>query len=143
MKIRHIGIVCLEINTSLKFWRNYFNFKIIKKVNEKGQTINKILGFKNAEIKTIKLKNETGLILELILFQKPKTKKKKLFTNNNGITHFALTVKNLDNFYKKYNKTINFNCPPQFSEDGKVKVLYAKTPEGCFIELVEEIKKDN
>ena len=32
-----------------------------------------------------------------------------------------------------------FNCPPQLSEDRKVKFTYLRTPEGAFLELVEEL----
>ena len=44
-----------------------------------------------------------------------------------------------DGFYRKYKNKIEFNCAPQISKDKKVKVLYAKTPERCYVELVEEL----
>ena len=37
--------------------------------------------------------------------------------------------------------SITFNNKPQTSENGKVKFIYCKTPEGAYLELVEEAKK--
>jgi hypothetical protein len=139
MKIRHIGIVTINIKKSLKFWKKYFGFKIIKDLNEEGNVIDKLLGYRNSKIRSVKLKNRVGMFLELLEMKKPKLQIRKNLTINNGITHFAITVKNLDNFYKKYKETILFNCPPQLSNDGRVKVLYLKTPENCYLELVQEL----
>ena len=33
-----------------------------------------------------------------------------------------------------------FNSKPKLSEDGKVVMTYCKTPEGAFLELVQEMK---
>lgn len=140
MKLRHIGIVVNDLNNSLKFWKNNFNLKVIKSAKEQGETIDQMLGYKNCKIKTVKMINKSGLSLELIEFLKPKRIKKEIKTNYNGITHFALEVKNLDEFYKKNKNKIKFNCSPQISKDLKVKVLYAKTPENSFIELVQKLR---
>jgi catechol 2,3-dioxygenase-like lactoylglutathione lyase family enzyme len=139
MKIRHIGLVVLNIQVSLKFWTKYFGFRLFKTMNEKGETLDKMFGYKNLQIKSIKLKDKSGSILELIDIKKPPKKKVDNLTINNGITHFAITIKDLDGFYKKYKNKIEFNCAPQISKDTKVKVLYAKTPEKCYVELVEEL----
>lgn len=139
MIIRHIGIVTLNLKESLKFWTKYFNFKVFKTQNEKGLVLDNMFNEKNVKIKTIKLKDSVGHILELIDIKNPKIKKRNNLTTNNGITHFAITIKNLDKFYKKYKNKIKFNCSPQISKDKKVKVLYAKTPEMCFLEIVQEL----
>ena len=139
MKIRHIGLVTLDIKVSLRFWTKYLNFKIFKTLNEQGEAIDKMFGYRNTLIKSIKLKDDIGSILELIEIKRPKLKKRDNQTINNGITHFAITIENLDNFYKKNKNKIKFNCPPQISKDGNVKVLYAKTPEKCYLEIVEEL----
>ena len=47
-----------------------------------------------------------------------------------------LKIKIKEDGYKGYIKNNNF---PQISEDGRVKVVYARGPEGIFIELVEEL----
>ena len=139
MKIRHIGLVVLDLKTSLNFWTKIFKFKIIKIMDENGKVIDNMFGYKNTFIKSIKLQDISGAILELIQIKKPSLKKRNNLTINNGITHFAITIKKIDNFYKKNKNTVKFNSPPQKSKDGKVKVLYLKTPERCYLELVEEL----
>ena len=42
-------------------------------------------------------------------------------------------------FIKNIKKKIKFNSEPLFSKDGNVKMTYCKTPEGAFLELVEEL----
>ena len=44
MKIRHIGLVTLDIKVSLRFWTKYLNFKIFKTLNEQGEAIDKMFG---------------------------------------------------------------------------------------------------
>jgi hypothetical protein len=139
MNLRHIGIVTINIKHSLQFWKKYFGFKIVKDLYERGDAIDSLLGYKNCKIRTIKLNNKKGLILELIEIKKPKLRKRRNLTINNGITHFAMTTENLDNFYKKNKEKITFNCSPQISKNGDVKVLYLKTPENCYLELVEKL----
>ncbi len=140
MNIRHIGLVVSNLNDSLKFWRDIIGFKIKKKKHERGKTIDNVLKIKNCKVLTIKMVDKKNNMLELIKFNSSiKKKDRKIFTNSNGFTHIALTVDNLDLLYKKLRKNNVFNCPPQLSEDRKVKLTYLRTPEGAFLELVEEL----
>jgi catechol 2,3-dioxygenase-like lactoylglutathione lyase family enzyme len=60
---------------------------------------------------------------------------------NAGISHFALTVENLEELYNKMILDgIIFNAPPQLSPDGYAKVTFCKDPDGNLIELVEVLK---
>ena len=84
MKIRHIGLVTLDIKVSLlRFWTKYLNFKIFKTLNEQGEAIDKMFGYRNTLIKSIKLKDDIGSILELIEIKRPKLKKRDNQTINN------------------------------------------------------------
>jgi hypothetical protein len=57
-----------------------------------------------------------------------------------GYTHISLTVKNINYLYKNLKKNkIIFNSAPKISADGKVIMTYCKTPEGAYLELVEEL----
>ena len=141
MKFRHIGLVVKDHKKSLNFWTNNFGFKIASNKLEKGQQISKVLGIKGSVIRSVKLVDKTNrLFLELISFKNPKIKKKKIEVNSVGLTHFALTVKNLDQIYTKLNKKIKFTSKPILSVDKKVKVVYARVDDSLFIELVEELK---
>ena len=139
--IRHTGIVTKNLKKSLWFWSKQLKFKIKKAVNEKGDTIDSVLGYKNVKVRTIKLADNSKNLIEILYFlNPPKVKKNKIFPYSNGITHLSITVKNLNNLYKKLKKDrVKFNSKPKISEDRKVLMTYCKTPEGCFLELVEEL----
>lgn len=138
--IRHTGIVTGNLKESLYFWKKIFGFRIAKDMNESGKTLDKVLKIANVNVRTLKLKDSNNSQIELLFFKNiKKTKEKKIKTYSNGITHISLTVKNIDQIYKKYKKKIEFNSEPLFSKDGTVKMTYCKTPEGAFLELVEEI----
>jgi hypothetical protein len=139
--IRHSGIVVENMKKSLIFWNKILKLKILKKSLEYGPSIDKLLGLKNVKIKTIKLSDKNKFIIELIEFIKPKPKKRKVFTNSHGPTHIAITVKNLRDLHKKLKENkIKFNTEPIESVDKKVLFTYCKSPEGAFVELVEELK---
>jgi len=141
MKFRHVGLVVNDQKKSLEFWTKNFGFKISSNNVEKGDQISRILGFEETVITSIKLVDKTNrLFLELISFKNPKKKKKKIEVNSAGLTHFALTVKNLDKIFVKLNKKVKFISKPILSVDKKVKVVYARVDETLFIELVEELK---
>jgi len=140
VSIRHTGIVTSNLNESLNFWQKFFGFKVYKDINEAGKTLDKVLKIKNVNVRTLKLKDNKNGQIELLFFKNiKKNKEKGIKTFSNGITHISITVKNIDEIYKKLKKKIKFNSKPLLSEDGKVKMTYCKTPEGAFLELVEEI----
>ena len=140
IRVRHTGIVTENLTKSLEFWQKYFGFKKIKDNNEYGETIDKVLGYKNVKVRTVKLKDSSNALIELLFFKnRPKTKKNLLSPYSNGITHISITVKNIDKIYDKLKKKIRFNSKPLISHDGNVKMTYCKTPEGAFLELVEEL----
>ena len=141
IKIRHTGIVTKDIKKSLYFLNKIFKFKINKDLNEKGKTLDKVLKHRNVKVRTLKLKDDFGNLIELLYFKSPKAiDQNKYFTNSKGITHLSVTVKNINYIYKKYKKKIKFNSKPLLSEDKKVLMTYCRTPEGCFLELVQELK---
>jgi hypothetical protein len=141
IKIRHTGIVTNNLKKSLNFWQKNFKFEIKKDVDESGKTLDKVLMFENIKVRTLKLCDSNDNLIELLYFNNPKsTLKKNLKTNSIGITHISVSVKNLKKIYKDLKKKIRFNSKPLLSADGNVLMTYCRTPEGCFLELVEEIK---
>ena len=141
IKIRHTGIVTNNLIKSLNFWKKNFKFKIKKDVNESGKTLDKVLMFKNIKVRTLKLSDSYNNLIELLYFKNPKVSvKKNIKSNSIGITHISITVKNLNKIYKELKKDVKFNSKPLLSADGNVLMTYCRTPEGCFLELVEEIK---
>ena len=58
IEIRHTGLVTKNIKESLLFWTKYLKFKIHKEMDEEGDLIDKIMLYKNAKLKTLKLKDK-------------------------------------------------------------------------------------
>ena len=141
IKIRHTGIVTKNIKESLYFWCKTLGFKITKDLIESGNLIDKVLGYKKIKVRTIKLKDTNGNLIELLHFiNPPKTKLNKIKPYSNGITHLSITVKNIDLIYRKLKKNnTKLNTKHQISADGNVKMTYCTAPEGSFLELVQEL----
>ena len=84
-------------------------------------------------MKTIKV------CLNYCIFLTFQNKKFKLKTYSYGFTHISLTVKDVRSLYRQLKRNkILFNARPSLSKDKKVIMTYCKTPEGAFLELVEE-----
>ena len=92
-------------------------------------------------VKTLKLTDSYGHLIEILyFFNSPKSKKISIKPYTNGYTHISLTVKNIQAIYNILRKKkIIFNSFPKESADGKVLMTYCKTPEGAFLELVQEL----
>jgi len=113
IKIRHTGIVTKDLKKSLYFWNKIFKFKVKKDLNESGKTLDNVLQKKNVKVRTLKLSDDYGNLVELLYFKSPKAiDKNKYFTNSIGITHLSVTVKNINYIYKKNKKKIKFNSKP-------------------------------
>jgi len=143
--IRHTGITVQNLNKSINFFTKYLGFKIKKKMNESGKYIDSMLMLKKVLVTTVKLEAKNGTMVELLKFKNYKNKKERNWNRkiySTGITHIALTVKNLDKTYiflKR--KKIKFNAPPQDSPDGYAKVTFCRGPENLWVELTE-VKKN-
>ncbi|PIR19746.1 MAG: glyoxalase [Elusimicrobia bacterium CG11_big_fil_rev_8_21_14_0_20_64_6] len=139
LEIRHTGIVVADLEKSVAFWRDILGFTIDREMDESGSHIDAILGLKGARLRTIKLSAKDGNKVELLHFKSHPDKPAWTGSaHSTGLTHIALTVDNLDEAYLKLEAAgVVFNCRPQLSPDGKVKVTYAKGPEGILLELVE------
>ena len=137
-RLRHVGIVTDKIEESIRFYSNFFNFRIVNDQVESGKFISLILG-KDCTVRTVKMTNES-FVIELLSFVDFKDRKFDIFTL--GCTHIALTVKSSENIFKKLShKGVDFISPPEISQDGKARVCFLKDPNNnFFIEIVEELE---
>ena len=141
--IRHVGIVVTDIEQSLQFYKDVLGFKILKKADESGTCIDNFLNIQNTNVTTVKMIDPNNNILELLYFNShpelSDTNKLRRLTEI-GCSHFALTVNDLDTLYSTLKEQgIEFNHPPQVSDDGNVKVAFCRDPDGTYIEMVEEL----
>jgi len=139
--IRHIGLVVFNLEESIKFWCETLGFSVFKRMLEEGETLDRVMGLENVKVETVKLTDANGNMLELLKFHShPDKKNWKGMPYTTGLTHIAITVNDIENAYKVLRiNVVNFLNSPQVSADKKVKVIYAKGPEGLLLEVVQQL----
>ena len=136
--IRHTGIVVMDLEASLHFYRDLLGFQIAKQMEESGDYIDNISSLRNVKVTTVKLTSPSGQMIELLKYHSHPEEQKRREICEIGISHIAFTVNDLDFEYKRLkDKGIQFNSPPQLSPDGYAKVTFCRAPEGTLVELVE------
>jgi hypothetical protein len=116
-------------------------FKLHIDAIEQSPYIDELLGIPNPGLRTVKLIDENGFIIELLEFANYPAKviwEGSLVTT--GLTHIALTVDDLGSLTTKL-KENNFKFISEIkkSPNGAVKVVFVKGPEGLMLELVEPL----
>ena len=140
MKLRHVGITVTDLKRSIDFYRDIFGFSIIKEMDESGEHIDNFSGLKGVDVRTVKMSDDNGGLIELLYYRSHKGLDVYRDITNIGCSHFALTVENLSELYDKLlENDITVLCEPQYSPDGFVKLTFCKDPNGTLIELVEEL----
>lgn len=140
--LRHVGIVVADLDAALNFWCDLLGFAVRKRLVESGPFIDKLLGLVDVEVTTVKLADEDENQVELLCFHShPDSLGWRGAVNTTGLTHIALTVKDLEWTHENLSaKGVKFFAEPQKSPDGNVKVVYASGPENLLIEFVEEMR---
>lgn len=142
LEIRHVGLVVRNLQEVLRFYRDLLGLTVISRRIESGPALEQVLARKAVEVETVKLRAADGnTALELLCFRCPEIAggaEPQLI--GGGLTHLALTVRDLRWMYEKMKRAgIHFNGPPQLSADGKVFLTFCQDPEGNWVELVEPL----
>jgi catechol 2,3-dioxygenase-like lactoylglutathione lyase family enzyme len=138
---RHVGIVVKDLAKTTDFWINLIGFKLHIDAKEVSPYVDELLGIANPELRTVKLIDENGFIIELLEFANYPAKDNwegNLATT--GLTHIALTVSDLESLVAKLKENdYKFISEIKNSPNGAVKVVFVKGPEGLMLELVEPL----
>jgi catechol 2,3-dioxygenase-like lactoylglutathione lyase family enzyme len=138
-----VGIVVDDLEKNRDFWINTLGFKLHIEALEESPYIDELLDIKDPALKTVKLIDSKGFIIELLKFENYQVGNSwSGDLKTTGLTHIALTVDNLDELVKVLIKN-NYQTVSDIkvSPNGKVKVVFVKGPEGLMLELVEELNK--
>jgi len=136
--IRHTGIVVINLETSIHFYRDLLGFQVVKRMEESGDYLDNILSLRDVKVTTVKMIAPSGQMIELLKYHSHSIEQREHEISETGISHIAFTVNDLDNEYRKLKDNgIKFNSYPQLSPDGYAKVTFCRAPEGTLIELVE------
>jgi catechol 2,3-dioxygenase-like lactoylglutathione lyase family enzyme len=138
---RHVGIVVKDLAKTKDFWTNLIGFKLHIDAKEISPYIDELLGIANPELRTVKLIDENGFIIELLEFANHSTKDNwEGNLSTTGLTHIALTVSNLESLTVKLKECdYKFISEIKKSPNGAVKVVFLRGPEGLMLELVEQL----
>jgi len=134
---RHVGIVVDNMEIQRKFYEELLGMEVYYDQIAEGKFIENVVGNKT-KAHIIKMGKNNEIIVELLDWNLKllNTNEKRLF--NNGITHFALTVENLQTVYDlMVEKGINFISQPEVNDSNTAIVAFCRDYEGNFIELVE------
>ena len=140
VKVRHVGITVTDVERSLEFYRDILGFTVIVDAEESGKHIDNFSGLDGINVRSVKLSDNNGGIVELLCYKSHKgvnLEDKSIV--NIGCSHFAVTVENLEELYQKMvDNNVTVMCEPQVSPDFPVVLTFCKDPDGCLIEMVEE-----
>jgi lactoylglutathione lyase len=138
---RHVGIVVKDLAKTTNFWTNLIGFEIHIDAKEISPYIDELLSIQNPGLRTVKLIDEKGFIIELLEFSNYPAKDSwegNLATT--GLTHIALTVSDLKTLTVKLKENgYELVSDIKNSPNGAVKVVFVRGPEGLMLELVEQL----
>tara|TARA_B100001996_G_scaffold355557_1_gene318229 strand:+ start:38 stop:469 length:432 start_codon:yes stop_codon:yes gene_type:complete len=137
--LRHIGITVQDMEKSLELYRDYFRFQVVWDEIEQGKFIDGLSGIDDIVVRTVKLKDFVGGMVELLEYKShPQPLETLRPIVDIGVSHFAMTVQNLDTTYDDLIEMgLIFNAKPAISPDGNAKVCFCRDFDGTLIELVE------
>jgi catechol 2,3-dioxygenase-like lactoylglutathione lyase family enzyme len=130
-----------DLERTRDFWINTLGFKLHIEAVEVSPYIDELLAIKDPALKTVKLIDSKGFIIELLKFENYQAGNSwSGDLKTTGLTHIALTVDNLDELVQNLK---NQNYEPlseiKLSPNKKVKVVFVKGPESIMLELVQEL----
>ncbi|HCE45350.1 MAG TPA: hypothetical protein DET40_17560 [Lentisphaeria bacterium] len=142
VKVRHFGIVVKDMEKSLRFYRDMLGLDIFSDNVEQGDFIDRILGLRKIEVRTIKMGvSKDATLVELLEFRSHKgegTSRSQIY--DIGPRHIAIEVEDVDSAYSSLvEKGISFLSTPETSPEGKAKVAFCQDPDGTPVELVQII----
>ena len=142
--IRHTGIYVRNLEAMVSFYKELFQLQVVVHQKENGPYTERLFNETDMEIEVCKLEFEDHSIIELIHCQNAAD---DLLWNEKiyrcGRIHVAVTVESAGEMYRKLKeKQCIILSEPCDSPDGKARVFFARDIEGNYLELVEEMGRE-
>ncbi len=138
--LRHSGVYVHDMDGMISFYTSMFNMTIASRAVEKGNYIETVLaGYPGIELDVCKMTFPSGGMIELIKIDRTLISVPEgMAVYETGRHHIAITVPSTDEAFKKL-KDQGCEClsDPTDNVDNTARVLFAKDPEGNYLELVE------
>tara|TARA_R100000152_G_C6748649_1_gene172272 strand:+ start:847 stop:1278 length:432 start_codon:yes stop_codon:yes gene_type:complete len=139
--LRHVGLAVTDMDRALQLYQEIFDLEVTWDQIESGKFIDRLSDIEDVRVRTVKLKDQKGGMIELLQYLSHPHKINNDPINRIGCSHIAITVDNIDIMYKKLlDFGLKFNYEPQLSVDGNAKVAFCRDAEGILIEVVEQVK---
>lgn len=140
--LRHAGLTVNNKDEYCQLLVNVLGFEKVWDQVEKGDYISKFNGGDIDYVNTVKFKDNNGSMIELLCYEDNNSSHKIKSLRNQGITHLALTVADVDKVVGLLdNDWLRLVHEPLIVPSGTVKVCFVEdVKNGLFFELVEEIK---
>lgn len=144
VSLRHIGVTVTDMDRSLELYQKHFGLEVVWDQIEAGPFIDSLSGIEDIKVRTVKMKDKLGGMIELLQYHSHPEENEENSRNKIikiGCSHLAVTVNDVDEAYKELSALgLKFNCTPQLSPDGGARVCFCRDYDGTLIEIVEEVK---
>lgn len=139
---RHVGLTVSNKEDYCQLLTNILGFEKVWDELEMGDYINKFNGEVIDRVNTVKFKDSNGAMVELLCYEENNSTHKIKSLRNQGITHLALSVTDMDNIIEQLDYSwLKLVHEPLVVPSGTVKVCFVEdVKNGLFFELVEELK---
>jgi catechol 2,3-dioxygenase-like lactoylglutathione lyase family enzyme len=131
----HIAISVSDMDRALTFFKSVLGFTVLW--DKTGLNLATLVGLPDAHARQVMLEGH-GMRIELFGYIRPQGKMREPHRQCDfGITHFCLSVMNIDTLYRELlAKGVEFVSPPQ-EVRRNVWAVYFKGPDGIMVELVQ------
>ena len=136
--IHHISIVVPDLEKGLKFYTEVLGFELLWRstADDRNELYNQIIGLSGIEAE-VAMMSAGGVQVELWQYHKPQGKAGVLLPCDQGYTHIALDVTDIDAEYQRLiDAGMTFHGPPVEFSPGTFAV-YGKDPFGNYIEILQ------
>jgi catechol 2,3-dioxygenase-like lactoylglutathione lyase family enzyme len=139
----HVGLTVQDLDRSIAFYCTVLDCVVQERAVIKGAEVETLTGVPGAVIRTADLKLSSGDMLELLQYEGPVPTALVQHRFDAGHSHIGFTVDDLDAIRSRALSAGALDCSPPvtLNEPGsswdRVRVCYARDPDGRTIELVE------
>ena len=134
----HVAISVRDMDRAIRFYCGLLGFEVDWDMDHRGgDRLGAVVGLPDPDVRIAMLKGY-GARIELFQYYRPEGEAPEAARQCDfGLTHFALTVRGIDDIYASLvSQGVEFNCPPQDLRPG-VRATYMKDPENNTVELVQ------
>ena len=141
-RLDHVSVTVADLDRSIEFYRDVIGLPYLRRGEAAEPELSTLVALEGVRLRWAELDLGGGRVLELLRYVSPTGTPLDLRVNRPGATHIGLAVDDLDGIHRRLeeaNATVS-ERPVVLTEPGEwrgVRTLYARDPDGVFIELVE------